>query len=446
MRLRFLVISDTHLGEDTSVLGFPSGRRRLWEAVRDLFGAGKDGTPVDELILLGDIPDRTLSSTRQILSDTNALMQTLGSALDVRRMVYVPGNHDHTLWTDYDEARHPTPIGSTPLDGELIVKQGAVVEGALEASKTLLSLFFGWPNGSQWHAIEKAPLERRPDFAIANPLYAAAHAGRTYLFAHGTHFRPDVTMPKWLQMLADYAELDKLLGGIEIQSTGDLSTAASLADLERLVAPFVDTLWPSSGNKAITRSDRLWYVLTFLSGKFDQRRAPPENSQLFTTEMLAALDDDARIRRLTREHDFTAKTVKPVERYADGSIDRCQRLFLPLALQQARAAGLGVDKVSFVYGDTHDGGFGRLPGLAPDDEVRVYNTGGWVVHDPAHHPACHLFAVDEEGNEYLADLTFKGVQALHRPLLQTAAADLEHRKEATSKVLRALFALLSARR
>jgi len=56
---------------------------------------------VDELVLLGDIPDRTMSSTSEITTHVNAFIQTLGSAAKVHRCIFVPGNHDHTMWTDY---------------------------------------------------------------------------------------------------------------------------------------------------------------------------------------------------------------------------------------------------------------------------------------------------------------------------------------------------------
>jgi hypothetical protein len=48
MSLRLLAISDTHLGEDTSVLNFAEGRARLAEALGTLFGPG---CAVDELVL-----------------------------------------------------------------------------------------------------------------------------------------------------------------------------------------------------------------------------------------------------------------------------------------------------------------------------------------------------------------------------------------------------------
>jgi hypothetical protein len=439
MKLKFLAISDTHLGEETSLLCFPHGRRQLWKSLREVLGAGDGRVSVDELILVGDIPDRTLSSTSQIITQTNAFMQTLGSALSVRRAVYVPGNHDHTLWSDYQAARHGAPVGTTSVSGESIVIEGEVVKDALPAAEPLLSLFFGWPEGSQWRGIQD---EKRLDFVISNPIYAAAHAGRTYVFAHGTHFRKDVTMPRWLKELLDHAEVDEILGGIEIDPGGNVGAAGDLADLERVVAPFVDTLWPSSRGNPTSTSDQLWYLLSYVSGKFGHKRAVPPGNAILGRAELAALPDDARIKRLTPEYDFAAPSVVPLERYQNGSIDRCRRYFLGRALAQARVEGLPVDQVTFVYGDTHEGGFGRLPGPTEGADVRVYNTGAWVVHNAAQHPPCHLFAVDEAGDEYLIDLTFGGVRVDGSSLLEVAAEDAENRKRATSRLLRALLAAL----
>src|SRR5947209_20260056 len=105
MKLKYLTISDTHLGEDTSLLCFPQGRARLCNALREMFGGVEPKIVVDELILLGDIPDRALSATSQIMTQTHAFLRALAEVLAVRRVVYVPGNHDHTLWTSYDRAR-----------------------------------------------------------------------------------------------------------------------------------------------------------------------------------------------------------------------------------------------------------------------------------------------------------------------------------------------------
>lgn len=38
--LKILAISDTHLGEDSSLLSYPHGRQHLWEVLQDTLGGG----------------------------------------------------------------------------------------------------------------------------------------------------------------------------------------------------------------------------------------------------------------------------------------------------------------------------------------------------------------------------------------------------------------------
>jgi hypothetical protein len=53
MKIQVLAISDTHLGEDCSVLSFPQGRQRLWEVLRKELGQGVK-FDVEEMILMGE--------------------------------------------------------------------------------------------------------------------------------------------------------------------------------------------------------------------------------------------------------------------------------------------------------------------------------------------------------------------------------------------------------
>jgi len=118
MAWRLLAISDTHLGEENSLLSFPHGRQHLWRAIRTHLGSDGDRRlEVDEAILVGDIPDRTLSSTSQIITHTNAFIQTLGSSAKIKKGVYVPGNHDHTLWTDYHTLAYGKRYGISAPSG-----------------------------------------------------------------------------------------------------------------------------------------------------------------------------------------------------------------------------------------------------------------------------------------------------------------------------------------
>ncbi len=426
MRLKILAISDTHLGEDSSLLSFPHGRQHLWRTLRTILG-GDGQVEVEEMILLGDIPDRTLSSTSQIITHTNAFIQMLGSAADVKKGVYVLGNHDHTLWTGYRKLRYGEEgqYGITEPAGDLIVEKGERCDEN-ESATEFLSIFFGYPAGSAWRKIEE---ERKFNFSVANPLYATEINGRSYVFAHGTHFRQDVTSPKWIKRLADYLEVDELLGDIELESDCDVNEASNLEELEQIAAPFVDSLWPSPKNNPTPRSDQFWYLLTTLSGKFGKKRPTPEGSELFSGAELPQTPE-SRIRRLTANNEIK-----------HDSIERWKEYFLPHMRAYLGDNDMPTNKITFVYGDTHDGGWGELP-LGSRGRVRLYNCGGWVVHNHEDHAPCHLFAVDESGEEYLLDVSYKDVKVEEDLLLALAADEAENRYRKTSRILRFLLKLL----
>ncbi|MFO0573204.1 MAG: metallophosphoesterase [Polyangia bacterium] len=447
MKLQFLAISDTHLGEDTSLLGFPHGLQRLWEALRGAFGHARGDDPgepvyVEELILLGDIPDRTLSSTAQITTCTNAFLDTLASALDVRRVVYVPGNHDHTVWTEL-RAPHDLPL-ITPPEGVRIFSSAGPSPGQNHeqgpgpvfdlAAAELLAVFFGYPHGAAWNrVVQKWPI----NFHVANPVYARRFRGRTYVFTHGTHFRSDVLLPGWVKVLVDRLQIDALLGAIDLDTSGlDPNEADDLLDLERRITPFVESLWPSSKDRPTSRADELWYLLMTLSARFGKHLPPPPAPfVLYSREQLLA-ERPARVRDLC-----------PAIGAPHPAIPRLRQGLWRHLLTYLTAHELPSDDLTLVFGDTHDGGSGEL--VTTSRRARLYNTGGWVVHNQLEHPPTQLFAVDEAGTEYILDVGFRGVRLSpddpRTEIITLAAEDAEHRASTISRLLRAVLATFPTR-
>lgn len=435
MRLKLMAISDTHLGEDTSLLSFPHGRQHLWKTLRDHFGEKPDKKgderkrfDVDEVILMGDITDRTLSSTSQIITHTNAFMQTLGNAADIKKGVFIPGNHEHTLWTDYHRRRYGyrDDFRVTGPGGETIVKKGRRLD-LKNSAEELLAIFFGYPAGSAWRTIWR---EKKYEFILANPIYAKKIKGRTYVFTHGTHFRKDVSANKTIKTIADKVlQLDRLFGGIEVDTSCDVRKAKNLEELEKEASAFVDTLWPSSKNSPTSQSDELWYLLTNLRGELqsdDKNRKRPDDSKLFSWAQL----NKSRSERIKRLIDADGKPT-------DKSIERMEKYFLAHLLEYLARKKVLKDKaddIVFVYGDTHAGGYGEKQSPF-GGKVRIYNSGGWVVHSPKDHPACHIFIVDENGEEYLLDVSYKGVDVGGDDLIKLAAKDNENHGKRAGRIV-----------
>lgn len=425
MDFKFIAISDTHLGEDCSLLSFPAGRQHLWHQLRNLFGGDNledDGkVKVEELILIGDIPDRTVSSTSQITTHTIAFMHTISNALDLRdsKVIYMPGNHDHTMWTHYlKKSRGGQKSGMTAPEGEVLYSSGGR-QDTNNSAQNIFSTFFDMDhNGDPW--VDK---RRIGSFHIANPVYADAFKGRTYVFTHGTHFKPIVLKPPtWLKKLADSIGVDWLLGGIDIDPGKDPKKAHDLLQMEKYISPFVDSLWPSSKNEPTSRSDQSYYLYMTISGKLGNHRNVPAASTRFKWEELPGATVQGIFANLNIGE--LAEVLESFEKY-----------FLSHLKNYLSGPKFKDTDMTLIFGDSHDGGWGRL---TPDGgpEIRVYNTGGWVCHNKDDHPTCHIFAVDMAGQEYLADISFEGVQVEDQSLLELAATDAENKSKNVSKLLK----------
>lgn len=449
-KLKLLAISDTHLGEETSLLSFPRGLQHLWSALVEdpdfwepIFGdwnGSDERVEVEDLVLVGDIVDRTLSSTSQISAHAHAFAMMLGDALKVKHAVYVPGNHDHTLWTSFN-GKQP---GITSPRGKSVVRNG---ECRTRAAEEMLSIFLGYPIGWAWWTLERSAAagpgefnERATEraeftFSIANPVFAKTVERRTYAFAHGTHFRPELVPSRQRKLLqvARVSHLDRF-AHLDLSPMPNLDDIDHMAELESAIALFVDSLWPSSENKPTSRSDELWYLFTQMREGSEDVRTPPARSAAFSRDALQNGGASNRFARLTGENNESP----------DDSLQRFERLFRKPLDNHLKLNGFSVDDLVFVYGDTHRGGWGEL--TPPDRRpIRVYNCGGWVAEGRCHtHPACHLFAVDDEGREFMLDVSFEQdhegepVMIGDDPLLTLASQDVEHHKNAVNLAVRAL--------
>lgn len=417
MRLKFLAISDTHLGEKTSLLSYPQGQRHVANTIREHLGGG-GRVAVDTLVLMGDIPERSHATPPVMLESTHGFMETLAGAVDFDKVVYTPGNHDHVLWTGYCRGRcgGDASYCITAPDGDAIVESGVRLsedDGAGE----LLSIVFEHPSGALWRGIS----ERGVGITFANPLYAERFGGRTFVFTHGTHFRKEVVSPLWMKKIGALLTANGFLGDLEIKAEGDVREAKDILDLERIVAPFIDGMLPPSDNNPASDLDRAGYLLAVLSARFGMKRQSPDETRLFSRAELPNVPSE-RIPHHTPEGEIEDI---PLRLFRDH--------FLPHMLDHLTNHGLPTDDITFVFGDTHDGGWGEWESGGVN--LRAYNTGGWVTYDLEDHPTCYLFAADETGEEYLLDVSFKEVNLDENLLLKAVSQNANDRRENAGRAL-----------
>ena len=90
---KIVAISDTHFGDDSELLSDTSLVDRFMEALADR-------GPISELILLGDILDLWMKTTVPALKHARYFIDSLSQLPNVRKIVYIPGNHDHQMFID----------------------------------------------------------------------------------------------------------------------------------------------------------------------------------------------------------------------------------------------------------------------------------------------------------------------------------------------------------
>ncbi|CAN5662073.1 hypothetical protein BH24ACT22_BH24ACT22_06590 [soil metagenome] len=418
MRLKYLAISDPHLGDSTSMLTYSEGRRHLCEVIRTHLGAGEP-VEAEQLILLGDIPERSHATPDEMISSTHGFMEAMGEAVSFEKAVYMPGNHDHTLWTAYCEKRDGEEIVGciTGPVGDPVVHEG-VRKDPNDSAGEILSTIFEFPEGPLWRTVEDNGLE----IIFANPIYAERFGGRTYVFSHGTHFRKEVTSPRWARKVAELLTSNGILGDFKVLSEGDVREANNLQELEQVVGPFIDALLPVYENNPVSMLDEAGYLMAVLSGRFGLRRQSPEKSRLFSADELPDVSGEL-IPRLTSDGEIL-----------DAPLKLCLEYFLPHMMKHLQEYDLAGD-MTFVYGDTHDGGWGDVS-LPSGEDLRVYNTGGWVTYDVEDHPTCYLVAVDEDGGEYLLDVSFREVELDGNLLLKATSDNSESHKQKAANALR----------
>jgi hypothetical protein len=91
-----VALSDLHLGRDLSYLyskhsSFHQNRNALLSLLKKL-------GPQDELILNGDFLELSLAGLDEIYREVREFFSLLTEAEVYKRIVYVPGNHDHHFW------------------------------------------------------------------------------------------------------------------------------------------------------------------------------------------------------------------------------------------------------------------------------------------------------------------------------------------------------------
>ena len=386
-RLRFVVVSDMHAGAELSLATAVDAKgmrsdpatpspvaAAFGQAVRSLVrrhnaahDKGASGAEAPAILLLGDIMDLAFSDRDDAAQSYVGWLKGLVGdqpALFAGDMIFLPGNHDHSLWTAARMfAEAASVAGGGPAQMPLCTP---AITGAALAAPLVTAL------NHRAGVMGEVQL-RYPNFALHD-----ATTGRCVAFHHG-HFLEGTygAMSAAHDMLTGVARLHL--------------TAAQLSDEN---ANWIDFGWSSFGQSSDLSRD----VVTLYSGlsvsseahHLRQRMAraiakglapklPMGGQDRMKTALrygvLAALDASfgafSDEERASIADVMSDSTVAGLRSYIDG----------PLSGQLREELGHIPPEMTFVFGHTHKPFIDTVvPAHGP--VLQVCNTGGWYLDSP----------------------------------------------------------------
>lgn len=156
---KIVVISDTHFGDRTQMLADEDLVDRLADVL-------SERGEISELILLGDLVDLWVRTLVPALRDARRFIDRISRLENVRKVVYIPGNHDHQMF----------------MDAFRLEVDVRIMQGDLTAPKFMPARSYGETviSGLAHHRTNVT-------FSMVYPFAVREVAGREVLFTHGHH-------------------------------------------------------------------------------------------------------------------------------------------------------------------------------------------------------------------------------------------------------------------
>jgi hypothetical protein len=339
-RMRTAVVSDLHLGilADADVARAGAPQAALVEAVAD----------ADRLVLLGDLIEMRERPLAQALEVARPLVEGLGAAMAGRRVVLVPGNHDHAFAEPW--------LARLRLDGEHLPAEG---EWPVSAEDGAAGRIAAW----------------MPDCEVT-------------LAYPGLWLRPDVyaTHGHYLDLYLTVPRLESIAASAMGRLTKLGKTADSAADYETILGPmyaFYGGLAQGATAAALARggsfSRTVWQLAS--DGRApDSGSADPPAAAAAPRERAAAAAGRFLLGRVTIPGAVAALNVLGLGPFrATLTGEELRRSGLLAMAQVADALAPGAEHL--LFGHTHRPG--PLAGDDPAEWVtpsgtRLWNSGSWL--------------------------------------------------------------------
>jgi UDP-2,3-diacylglucosamine pyrophosphatase LpxH len=395
--IRWVCISDLHLGALNSLLTnvTTDGERvdasaaspvliALCECLRSLRQPGQDPP---ELIVLGDLFELALTAPEDASETFSQFIGALlpgGTAGTIAPALrFVPGNHDHHLWSRASDDRYLNLLEQDPTAAPAPVDRHAThllpANDRVAVRDRFIEILARRGNPSSPLAVEQS----YPNFGLVDE-----SGKRAIILSHGHFVEPLYRM---------MSLLDTVFGSPR-------SGAVEAWQLEADNGGWIDFFWSSMGDSGdIMRVTRTLYESLQSHEAMHAEIEAIERAIKVAGRSRSSADVEAHaVAALLRAGVGTAVR----ERHRPGIIlsphaEAGLMTYLNGAVATQAAAEIGrPDDVTFVFGHTHKPFIESRGTTAFSSPISVINTGGWVVDTPQRNPlkGASLILIDEKLN------------------------------------------------
>jgi UDP-2,3-diacylglucosamine pyrophosphatase LpxH len=402
--LLFVSMSDLHLGEEDSVLTNltvgepvpePKGPGPCMLALVNYLHAIKfelnQGKPIPFLILNGDILELATSTYPISTTYFRLFLTELAKRKLFDRLIYLPGNHDHGLWSLIRDTQFVKSLSQqSESPGQLKVEH--VTGLSIPRKSPLLSLL-----------ASNLPMQIiSPPLLVANPsLRLQSLQGHDFLFHHG-HLLEDIY--KFLTILGK-----RVIKNMSVDKLKEKPLRDKIGELERENWPWIDFVWSGftrAGRVGPTMEDRAERVGHIMEDIYELISKPEGMRTLIhrVADVLRTEFDITFVPELWEDNVFRILLRKALKKGGVGSEERAnhkkpafskdlkemtKRFINHYMKQELLDEGLNpaTDQSRFIFGHTHKPFLKRHENVGADfGEIQVVNSGGWVIESDKHLP------------------------------------------------------------
>ncbi len=377
--IRYVCLSDLHLGADNSILtaikpGAIDIDTDTTNAVLSGFVAclralisQNVGPEKPRLILNGDILEMALADTNQAAMVferfVNLIFPPDGEPLFDTRMLYIPGNHDHHVWESARETQYINFITRIPA--------GAELEPPWHTTKMVAPDFV--PEHFLTNLLRRHPHLRHATVEVVYPNYAmfSPDGQRTLIVTHGHYIE----------------SIYSLMSTLNTMIFPDRKRPKVIYEVEAENFAWIDFFWSTMG-----RSGDVGRDIGLLYNKLQDQQQVEKLLENFATSLVEKwhhwkVIEGIEAKALSWLLDVTVGRIAALEshhteRFLSADAEQGLHWYMeePL-LEQLRIENQQrvPANITLLFGHTHKPFEDEMSFAGYPQPIKVYNSGGWVV-------------------------------------------------------------------